>query len=120
MVVGAGGYVRQKIYPDPHSRDIWDTTHRVCAAVTMVDSHQFSELTGRQPPPTPIDAATYAAAGLPWFDLFDEDAPTLSPAGGAPEQTIGKRDRELGRQTNDQTIGVEKCNITTLRQPKDG
>jgi hypothetical protein len=118
MVVGAGGLIRQKIYRDPYTREVWDTTHRVCATVTMVNSLWFAELTGRQPPPTPIDARTYAAAGLPWFDLFDEDMPTLAPSGGAPARTIGERDRELGRQTGDEAIDVERGHITELRRPK--
>ena len=59
-------------------------------------AQDFAALTGRAPPPTPIDAATYARAGLPWFDLYDEAAGTVGPAGGAPPRTVRDRDRERG------------------------
>jgi hypothetical protein len=94
MALGAGGRIRQKIYPDPHGLEVWDRDNRGEATVVLVAAQHFVALTGRPPPPTPIDAATYARAGLPWFDLYDEAAGTVRPAGGAPPRTI--RDRERG------------------------
>jgi hypothetical protein len=40
--------------------------------VHIVNSQQFRELTGEEPPPTPVSAQTYAEHGLPWFELYDE------------------------------------------------
>jgi hypothetical protein len=36
--------------------------------------------TGRPVPPTPIDAATYAEHGLPWFELYDPVRTDVAPA----------------------------------------
>ena len=94
MVLGAGGRMRQKIYPDPQGADAWDPDRRGEARVALVAAPDFALLTGRAPPPTPIDSETYARAGLPWFDLYDEAAGSVGPAGGAPPRTVRERDRE--------------------------
>src|SRR5207247_5905845 len=41
------------------------------------NSEEYRELTGSNPPPTPIGARHYAEHGLPWFDLYDEEAADL-------------------------------------------
>jgi hypothetical protein len=60
--------------------DTWDPDNRGSLNVHLVNSDQYQELTGQSPPPTPIDAQTYAAHGLPWFELYDEGLPHLPPA----------------------------------------
>jgi hypothetical protein len=97
MGLGAGGEIRQKLYADPYGADAWDVDNRGRVDVHLINSVQYRELTGKSPPPTPIDARTYVAHGLPWFDLYDEDLPHLPPA--APligVKTIRQRDTELG------------------------
>lgn len=101
MGLAAGGRMRQKIYPDPYGADIWDAGETGRVRLTLVNGAQWQALTGRPPPPTPIDAATYAAHGLPWFDLFDEDAATLASARGATIRTIRARDAERGATIDD-------------------
>jgi hypothetical protein len=117
MAFGAGGSIRQKLYPDPHGRDAWDRANCGSAAVTILDSHRFAELTGLPPPPTPVDAACYAAAGLPWFDIYDEEASTLQPAGGGPRSTILERDRERGQTTQERPPEIGRGGVVTLRGP---
>lgn len=80
MGLGAGGRMVQKIYPDPHGIDTWDPDHTGRIFVHIVNSDLFREITGEAPPPTPVTAKEYRAAGLPWFALYDEAAPTLDPA----------------------------------------
>lgn len=74
MGIGAGGWVRQLIYPDPYGIDTWDAGVFGAATVYIVDAARYEQITGSQPPPTPIDARTYTEHGLPWFDLYDEGA----------------------------------------------
>jgi hypothetical protein len=78
--LGAGGEIEQKVYPDPHGFDVWEESPAGVARVRLVDAHLLAALTGREPPPSPIDAAAYATAGLPWFALYDEEAGDVSPA----------------------------------------
>lgn len=77
MGLGAGGTMRQKIYPDPHGIGTWDAENRGSVFVHIVDSETFRELTGKEPPPSPIEAKTYTEYGFPWFDLYDEHRATI-------------------------------------------
>jgi hypothetical protein len=70
--IAAGGELRQKIYADPYGLSTWDATHYASIQVHIVNSADYAALTGRDPPPSPIDSRTYAELGLPWFDLYDE------------------------------------------------
>lgn len=79
MGLAAGGRMTQKIYPDPHGVDAWDAARRARVFVHVVNSELWREITGEEPPPSPITARSYAQAGLPWFGLYDEGAPTLDP-----------------------------------------
>jgi hypothetical protein len=95
MVFGAGGRVRQKLYSDPHGGPaIWDSASAMRFAVRLVDARELAAQIGAPPFPTPIDASTYAAAGLPWFELDDSASGRVDPAGGAPPRTIGDVDAD--------------------------
>ena len=72
--VGAGGTLRQKIYPDGHGLHSWDPDSAVSLSLQLVNSDQYRALTGREPPASPVSAATYSEHGLPWFELYDEAA----------------------------------------------
>jgi hypothetical protein len=109
---GLGGTVQQKIYPDPYGIGAWDASSAASLDVEVSSPHDFRLATGLEPPPSPIDARTYAERGLPWFELYDEDlgdlgvserlqqAPTLAEhdaldpdsaqlAGARPRPSIG-------------------------------
>ncbi|HWO26957.1 MAG TPA: hypothetical protein VNO30_49850 [Kofleriaceae bacterium] len=79
MGLAAGGRMDQKIYPDSYGLDTWDLGAGVRVYVHLVNSELWRDITGEAPPPTPVTARSYAEAGLPWFDLYDEAAPTLTP-----------------------------------------
>ena len=78
--LGAGGRIRQRIYPDPHGLDSWDTTNNATARIYLLNSEQYQTLTGRPPLPSPIDAITYEQEGLPWLELYDEQKGDLAAA----------------------------------------
>ncbi|MDX1661869.1 MAG: hypothetical protein R3326_08770 [Gemmatimonadota bacterium] len=77
MGLGAGGRMRQKIYPDPHGWETWDESNAHRVFVHIANSQTWRAITGEAPPATPVSAETYTAYGLPWFDLYDEDADDL-------------------------------------------
>ncbi len=79
MGLAAGGSMDQKIYPDMYGLDTWDLGAGVRVFVHLVNSELWRDITGEAPPPTPVTARSYAQAGLPWFDLYDEAAATISP-----------------------------------------
>ncbi len=122
MGLGAGGQIRQKVYADPHGVEAWDADNRGRLNVHLVNSDQYRELTGKLPPPSPVDAKAYVEHGLPWFDLYDEGLPHLPPAApligvktirehdtllgiepGSEEQSYDVSERQIHRQQLDQT-----------------
>lgn len=72
MGMGAGGRMRQSIYPDPYGIDTWEPDDQGRVFVHLVDSLRWREITGEEPPATPVTTETYRRHGLPWFDLYDE------------------------------------------------
>ncbi len=109
MGLGAGGKMKQKIYPDPHGVDTWDADNFGRVYVHIVNSMMYREITGEEPPPTPVTAKTYAQHGLPWFDLYDEKKSDIS----APEtlkdvKSVKEMDEEKGfkPQQDDSSVDV--------------
>ncbi len=79
MGLAAGGRMEQKIYPDPYGIDTWDQSSRHRVFVHIVNSELWREITGEEPPSTPVTAKSYAQAKMPWFALYDEHADTITP-----------------------------------------
>ena len=81
MGLAAGGRMRQQLYPDPHGLDTWDQDEFGRVFVHIVNSHEWTRITGEPLPPTPVDVRSYIAAGLPWFDLYDDHLGDIEPSG---------------------------------------
>ncbi|MFD4686464.1 hypothetical protein ACFWO0_27625, partial [Streptomyces sp. NPDC058461] len=78
--LGVGGSMRQEIYRDERPLSDWAAEPAGRVFVHLVTPPQWRRVTGEAPPPSPVDRAAYTAAGLPWFDYYDEDAEDLAPA----------------------------------------
>jgi hypothetical protein len=111
MALGAGGRMRQKIYPDRYGRAVWDLDNTGHCRVELVNSRRWRELTGRDPPATPIDTAAYTAAGLPWFDLYNEAEGTVAPDETRRLTTIAERDQDLRVHSGDRPVDVPVTQI---------
>jgi hypothetical protein len=74
MGLGAGGRLRQRVYPDRYGVGTWEPDPHCSAVVHIVDVARYGAITGFAPPATPVSARTYTEYGLPWFDLYEEDA----------------------------------------------
>lgn len=116
MGLGAGGAMKQKIYPDPYGIEIWDPDNYGRIFIYIINSAEFFEITGLDPPPTPIDAKTYTEYGLPWFDLYDEAKGDVPPSGRlAKAKTISARDTERGEAVQtDASFEVSESQINKL------
>ena len=77
MGLAAGGSMEQKVYPDPHGIDSWDTNASGRVFVHIVNSELWREITGERPPESPVTAREYRRHGLPWFELYDEGLSSL-------------------------------------------
>jgi hypothetical protein len=81
MSIGAGGLIRQKVYPDPFKVSVWRTTPEAEISIDLLTPGRFHALTGRPAPPTPVSAKAYTDWGLPWFELNDTGAGALKGTG---------------------------------------
>jgi hypothetical protein len=116
MGLGAGGMMKQKIYSDPYDIDTWDQSNYGEIFVHIINSTDFFEIAGLEPPPTPIDARTYTEYGLPWFDLFDETKSDIAPTEKlAQVKTVAARDAERELTTSDTSIEVPESQIERFR-----
>jgi hypothetical protein len=117
MGLSAGGTMRQKIYADPYGVDTWDENNCGRIAIHIINSAQFKEIIGVEPPPSPIDAQSYTKYGLPWFELYDEHIPSIEGAKPfAKIETISEHDRERGTtDSGNQSIDILESQIRELR-----
>ena len=127
MGLGAGGKMKQDIYPDDYGVDTWDQSNYGRVYVHIVNSMAYREITGREPPPTPVSAKTYTEYGLPWFDLYDEGKGDIEASDGlAKVKSIKEMDETTGfaPQQDDTTVDVPDAQSTKLKpgskQVKDG
>ena len=112
MGLGAGGKIRQKIYPDPYGLAIWEAEPRGRLTVHIVNSEQFHALTGRPIPPTPVSPRLYAEHGLPWFDLYDaSEGDVPAPAALKAVAAVKAEDVETGA-----SLDLSKSPVHKLRR----
>ena len=114
--LAAGGQMSQKIYPDPYGLDTWDQSQPGRVAVFILNSLQYRSVTGQPPPPTPVDAKTYTAAGLPWFELYDEKKGDLPKS----QALSGVQSRPCPRPTSgdSSTAKTRPASTSTPRKSK--
>lgn len=73
MGLGAGGFMKQEIYTDKYGIDKWDTQgQRVF--VHLLNSLEYKEVTGKNPPTQPLSPAQYKNYGYTWFDYYSDEA----------------------------------------------
>jgi hypothetical protein len=122
MGLGAGGRMRQLVYPDPYGVDAWDVHQSVPAFVHLVNTAEYRAITGAEPPGTPVDARVYTEHGLPWFDLYDEEAgdiaasPTLErvrSVGALEGEGVG------GPPEEDEQLEIPADQVRRLRHGRD-
>ena len=113
MGIAVGGALTQKIYPDAYGLGTWDPDRRSAVFVRLLDVVAFEAITGSPPPPTPVDAAAYTQAGLPWFTLYDHDEADLDASATLAAlraiREIDGREREAG---------IEPVTLTIPARPR--
>lgn len=71
MNAAAGGLNSQAIVKDPNTYQ-WDSTQTKVFNVQILNSQHFQTLIGVAPPTSPVDGATYAQYGFPFFSIYEE------------------------------------------------
>lgn len=114
MALGASGRMRQTVYPDRYGGAVWDQDNAGRIRIRILNSHGWRELTKSEPPATPIAAAAYTAAGLPWFDLYDEQDRSVAPSDSRKVKTVGDRDQELRIDSGDRSVDVPESQVIII------
>ena len=78
MGLAPGGRMHQEVYADEHGIDAWQHSARSRCFVHLADSLSWLRITGEPPPMRPPAAADYTAAGLPWFEWYDDEHRALA------------------------------------------
>jgi hypothetical protein len=119
MGLGAGGKIRQKLYVDRHGVETWDQENYGRVYVHIVNSMLYREITGREPPPTPVTARTYTEHGFPWFALYDEgEGDVAKSAILAGVKSVKEMDeaKGFGPQQDDTPVEVPETQIKKLKK----
>ncbi len=118
MGLGVGGKMKQDIYPDPFGIDTWNTDSSGRVFVHIADSMTWRDITGEDPPPTPVSARLYTEYGLPWFDLYDEGKGDIAGSdvlGGIKTITDIDDDNGFGSQHDDAPVDVPSHQVKTIK-----
>ena len=116
MGLAAGGKMRQEIYNDEYGIETWDQDRRGRVNVHIVNSMAFREITGMEPPLTPISAKSYTETGLPWFELYNETKKVVGPGAFGGVRSVKEVDAQKGftPQQSDSTIIIYQSQIKKL------
>lgn len=109
--------MKQKIYADQDSFANWDQSKFSRCFIHLVNSTMWTEITGEQPPQTPIDAKTYTNMGYPWFDVWDENKQSVKSNNVIGNlKTVDELDVEKRKpNTNNHAFPIH--NVITYNQP---
>eukprot|EP00727_Mastigamoeba_balamuthi_P002992 m51a1_g12690 hypothetical protein (648) ;mRNA; r:88-3055 len=130
MQFAAGGRVLQKIYEDEHGPDHWFVEGRVSCVLYILDACHWRRIVCTNPPLSYITAQSYADAGLPWSDLYDEAEPSVPQQTTVLDQVKSVKERDTITKTEPpapheaEDEAGEKINSTgsslTARRPHEG
>lgn len=103
MSIGAGGLIKQSILGDPHPATAWDSENTALFNIQLLSATVFEHVTGMVPPPSPVTAESYAAAGLPFYSIPSE---VDSGVQGmfSDIKSVGQMDREKGKKGLDREL----------------
>lgn len=122
MGLAGGGSMVQKIYTDDHGPETWDQEHFGRVFVHICNSMMYREITGEEPPETPVTAKTYTTHHYPWFELYDEKKGDLpAPKTLEKVKSVKEMDAEKGfsEQQDDSPVEIGEEQVVKLGEPPD-
>lgn len=114
MGLAAGGLIEQAICQDSVRPSLWDSSKGTIFHLQILSSDSFKQVTGFDPPPTPITAQVYRSYGLPYFKYYHE---VPSGVGGAfgDVKSVNELDRSGAQTEAKATASSEVSNNTNNR-----
>lgn len=120
MGIAPGGFIKQDIRKDTYDSVIWLRDLTFTVPDQILSTQMFKEVTGSEAPPCPINAQTYANAGLLFFDLFEETPSDISGADAfAPLKSVNEMETAQGLVTGQEpmvaprTVKLHESNLGT-------
>lgn len=115
----AGARISQNMVHDTLPPAAYDQTSGARLHVAVLSPADFAAITGTAAPPSPIDAQTYLALGLPWCASFEEHIPSADSApptsGPAGVQSVAALDAPCADGTEQPACGVCAERMATTR-----
>ena len=112
MGLGMGGSMKQEVYEDEFKPKDWDTSINSRCYIHLLNSLSYAQVTGHLPPHRPYEAADYAAAGLPWFDYYRDQASIE----GSDAFSGLKTWKDFQEEKDEQPVIIEPKNIVHLEE----
>ncbi len=87
-----------------------------------MNTEQYRDVTGLEPPATPVSAQMYNAFGLPWFDLYDEEeGDVTAPEALADIKSVREIDADLQGDpgTEEPGVNIDPSQVKKLRRKSD-
>jgi len=118
--LGMGGSMNQNIERDTHDFSIWNAADHKLVNVWMVNSTMFRQVTGTEPPATPVTAEEYTRRGYPWFSLYEEALNDVKPSKRLKKlKSVKELDAEhgFGALQDDTPVELKPSQVVKIRQP---
>ena len=112
MGLGMGGSMKQEIYEDEFQPENWDTSVNSRCYIHLLNSLAYAQVTGHLPPHRPYEASDYAAAGLPWFDYYRDQASIE----GSDAFRCLKTWKDFQQEKEEQSVNIEPKTIVHLEE----
>lgn len=116
LSLAPGGLIKQDIRKDKRDPSEWLKDLVIPISVHILNSADYRRVTGKNPPPNPVDAQTYAKAGLPFFDLFEEEESDVAGTDAfAPLKSVNDMQRTRGElQAEDPAVQPRTVKLSSL------
>ena len=115
MGLAAGGVMWQEVYEDLYGIDAWEQTILSRCYVHIVNSEEYSQLTGNMPPTKPPTAKDYTNAGLPWFEYYADNLKALSGSKTLSQlDSVAAKGIKKGEVPLPENDSVKPTNVLTL------
>jgi hypothetical protein len=95
LSIGIGADIKQNIARDVNDPRIWNTADAKLVNIQVINSVAFESITRMRTPPTPVCYQTYIKAGLPFYDVYQEQFTSFA-GDFSKVRTISEVDAEVG------------------------
>ena len=121
MGLAPGGRMRQTIAADPFGLADWEPAAQSRCFVHIANSLVWQAMTGAAPPTVPPTARTYTESGMPWFDYYDGDQPSLPGSDALRQlQSVIERSRQKGEPALPENESVTIDRVIRVRDLPTG